>query len=154
MTGAIHDVIVTPQRVIPTDGGAVLHAMKRGDAGYGGFGEAYFSEIDHGAVRAWKRHQRMTLNLVVAAGAVRFVIYDDRAGSSSAGTYQVVVLSRADHHARLTVPPMLWVGFQGASPDTNLLLNIANLPHDPDEADRAPVDRFAFEWPHHPSSPS
>lgn len=142
----VHDVTLTPQRVIPTAGGAVLHGMKRDDPGYAGFGEVYLSEIDHGVVRAWKRHRHMTLNLVVAAGAVRFVIHDDRPGSPSAGTFQEVLLSRDGTHGRLTVPPGLWVGFQGASPGLNLLLNVADLGHDPDESDRAPLARFPFHW--------
>ena len=33
-----------------------------------GFEEAYFSLIDKDAVKAWKRHKTMTLNLVVPLG--------------------------------------------------------------------------------------
>ena len=146
MTGGIHDIALHPQRIIPTEGGAVLHAMKAGDNTFCGFGEAYVSEITGGSIRAWKRHQRMTLNLVVVQGSVRFVIHDDRPGSPTQGRFHEVLLSRDKNHARLTVPPLLWLGFQGIAQPTSMLLNIANLEHDPEEVDREPMNHFRFDW--------
>ena len=67
------DILVTPLRRIETAGGDVLHAMKKTDAGYTGFGEAYFSWVSAGAIKAWKRHTQMTMNVVVPVGQVRFV---------------------------------------------------------------------------------
>ena len=74
----ITGVLQTPLKMIDVPGGDVLRAMKRSDLGYLGFGEAYFSTVELGAVKAWKRHRKMVLNLIVPIGAVRFVIYDDR----------------------------------------------------------------------------
>ena len=54
----IKDVIVTRLNVIDTPGGNVLHGMKKSSSGYSGFGEAYFSQIDRGAIKAWKRHKK------------------------------------------------------------------------------------------------
>ena len=104
----IEGVIVTPQTIIEVPGGDVLHAMKCHDPGYSGFGEAYFSTIEPGLVKAWKRHREMTLNLVVPMGAIRFVIFDDREGSSSQGAYHEIVISRESYN-RLTVPPMVFL---------------------------------------------
>ena len=42
-----------------------MHGIKKNDTGYVGFGEVYFSYINPKAVKAWKKHNRMTLNLVV-----------------------------------------------------------------------------------------
>ena len=61
----INDVFITPLRIIDTNGGNVLHAMKNDSPGPFGFGEAYFSEIEFKMIKAWKRHREMTLNLVV-----------------------------------------------------------------------------------------
>ena len=68
-------ILVTPLKRIPTNGGEVMHALKKKDHCFKGFGEAYFSWIDYKAIRAWKCHQRMTLNLVVPLGVVRFVFH-------------------------------------------------------------------------------
>jgi len=66
----IEDVLITPLSIIDTVGGDVLHAMKCTDNGYNGFGEAYFSIINKGMTKGWKRHREMVLNLVVAVGEV------------------------------------------------------------------------------------
>lgn len=141
----IDGVLLTPLSRIPTAGGDVYHAMKRSDPGFRGFGEAYFSTISYGAVKAWKRHRRMTLNLVVPAGDIRFSVYDDREGSPTYRRFQEVDLS-PDHYCRLTVPPMLWMGFEGMGQGLNLLLNIADIPHELDEVDRLDVAAIAYDW--------
>ena len=145
MEGSIDGVLLVPMKIIDTLGGDVLHGMKRSDSGYVGFGEAYYSRVESGAIKAWKRHRSMTLNLTVPHGAVRFVIFDDRVGSSSCGLFQEVELS-TQHYSRLTVPPMVWTGFQGASQETSLLFNIASIPHDPAEVDRKMIDEIDYQW--------
>ena len=142
----IDGVLLTPLKVINVPGGDVLHGMKCSDSGYLGFGEAYFSEVEPGAVKAWKRHKKMTLNLVVPMGAVRFIIFDDRQNSKSNGKYQEVILSRNNNYSRLTVPPLVWMGFQGIDDKTSMLLNIADVEHVPEEADRKEMNEIKYDW--------
>ena len=141
----IRDVLITPLKIIPVAGGDVFHAMKRSDAGFAGFSEAYFSTIEHEAIKPWKRHREMTLNIVVPAGEIRFVIFDDRLGSESFGVKQEVRLSK-DNYCRLTVPPMLWMAFQGIHPNASILLNVADIEHDPSEVDRVELDSISYDW--------
>ncbi len=144
-TSNIDGVLLTPLKVINVEGGDVLHGMKCSDSGYLGFGEAYFSTVDTAVVKAWKRHHHMTLNLIVPIGEVRFVIYDDRHDSVSHGQYQEVVLSKGNY-CRLTVPPMVWMGFQGIGDSKNMLLNIADIEHRPEEADRKEINAIKYDW--------
>jgi dTDP-4-dehydrorhamnose 3,5-epimerase len=141
----IEGVMVTPLKIINVPGGDVLHAMKSSDPGYDGFGEAYFSTVELGATKAWKRHQKMTLNLVVPVGSVRFILFDDRSNASSYGWFQQVELSK-EHYCRLTIPPMIWVGFQGIYDGVSTLLNIANIQHQVDEVDRKEMKEIEFDW--------
>ena len=141
----IEGVVVTPLAIVDVKGGDVLHAMKTVDEGFSGFGEAYFSKVNYGAVKGWKRHRQMTLNLIVPQGKVRFVLFDDRASSLTNGHYQDIVLS-LDQYQRLTVPPLVWGAFQGLAEPDSLLLNIASIPHDPTEADQKPINQFEYEW--------
>ena len=136
---------LTPQRRIRVPGGDVLHAMRAGDAGFSGFGEAYLSLVGSGAVKGWRRHNRMVMNLVVVSGEVRFAIVDDRE-PTPAMTYFQLSPNREETHARLTVPPGLWTAFQGAGRRESVVLNLANLPHDPTEADTRPLDAFDLAW--------
>ena len=143
---AINGVITTPLSIINTKGGDVFHAMKMSDQGYLGFGEAYFSTIEPKAIKGWKRHREMVLNLVVPIGSVRFILYDDRENQDNLNQFQEVILSIADGYARLTVPPMIWVGFQGLSRQASLVLNIANMEHSSEEIDRKELEEIKFNW--------
>ena len=71
----LDDIFVIPLKRVSTIGGDVMHAIKKSDIGFNGFGEVYFSWVDQGAIKAWKCHQRMTLNLVVPLGEVRMVFH-------------------------------------------------------------------------------
>ncbi len=139
----IKDVLITKLDVIDTPGGNVMHAMKESSTGYAGFGEAYFSQVEKGAIKAWKRHQKMTLNLVVPVGEIRFVLFDDREVSNT--QFQEVIISK-DNYCRLTVPPMIWMGFQGLSGAGSMLLNIANIEHNPHEVDKRNIEQIEFNW--------
>lgn len=139
-TVKLTDIQVTPLKRIPVAGGDVLHALRRSDPGFNGFGEAYFSILNIGAIKGWKMHQRMTLNLVVPSGEVRFVFLTP---DGSARSEQVIGDSC---YARLTVPPMVWFGFQGLATPSSLILNIADIPHDPNEVLRKPLEAFAYRW--------
>jgi dTDP-4-dehydrorhamnose 3,5-epimerase len=139
----IKDVLITPLSIIDTPGGNVLHGMKKSDSGFFGFSEAYFSCLEFNAIKAWKRHKEMTLNLIVPVGKIRFVLFDDREGVKK--QFQEVVISR-DNYCRLTVPPKVWIGFQGKSNDGAMLLNIANMVHDFKEAERVSIEKIKYNW--------
>ena len=140
----IDGVYCTKLNIISTPGGDVLHAMKNIDNGFVDFGEAYFSEIEFDKVKAWKRHTKMTLNLVVPIGRIKFVLFDDRMPGHSI-QFQEIKMSR-ENYFRLTIPPMIWVGFQGLYEPGSLLLNISDIPHNPDEVDNKSINEIDFDW--------
>lgn len=137
------DYSLTPLKIIDVEGGNVLHAIKKNDSGFKDFGEAYFSIVETGAIKAWKRHRRMTLNLVVPVGEVRFVMCSSI--KEKTPVFHEVVLSKANYY-RLTVPPMVWLGFQGLSNEPSMLLNVSDIPHDPEESDRVNSEYVEFDW--------
>tara|TARA_B110001469_G_C9631031_1_gene315669 strand:- start:1159 stop:1629 length:471 start_codon:yes stop_codon:yes gene_type:complete len=145
VTAGIGGVILTPLKIIDVEGGDVLHGMKKSDTGYMGFGEAYFSMIKPGVIKAWKRHHKMNLNLIVPIGTVRFVLYDDRANSLTNGIYQEVILSQVNYF-RLTIPPNIWVGFQCIDQNISMLLNIADIEHIAEESDKKGLNDIKYSW--------
>lgn len=130
-------VILTQLKRIKHPKGDVLHAIKSSDEGFSGFGEAYFSTIKKGAVKGWKKHTEMILNLVVIRGEIEFVIYN---GSC----FFNVKLSK-NNYQRLTVKPNLWLSFRGID-NENILLNIASIEHNPDESDNRSLDSIDYNW--------
>ena len=137
-------LIITPLKIISTEKGSVRHGLKKSDPGYLGFGEAYFSEVARGEVKGWKKHTLMNMNLVIVSGAIRFVIYDDRETSKTQNSFFEIVLSLSNYQ-RLTVPAGLWMAFQGVS-DSNLLMNLASIEHDPTEVLQVPLSTISYHW--------
>lgn len=131
----VEGVVLTPLKRIFHPKGDVFHGMKKSDPGFAGFEEAYFSTIHHGDTKSWKKHLKMTLNFVVPMGAIRIVVYDDRVASQTKGRFFDVTLGN-DNYQRITIPPDVWVAFNGVGSELNLLLNVANLEHDPMEVVR------------------
>jgi dTDP-4-dehydrorhamnose 3,5-epimerase len=117
--------------------------MKASDMGYAGFGEAYFSWINPGNIKAWKRHTRMVMNLVVPIGMVRFVFHLEN--EQPAKNFRVIDIGR-DNYARITVPFGIWFGFQGLETPHNLVLNVSNIVHQPDEVERKSLNEIKFDW--------
>lgn len=139
-------VTLHPLKHIVVPKGDIYHALKATDEGFAGFGEAYFSQIEHGQAKGWKRHNRMVLNLVVPVGAVKFVIYDDRAGSATKGQFFEVVLSPESNYQRLTVAPGLWMAFYGVGEGLSMLMDIIPEPHDPSEGDRKDLSKIPYQF--------
>ncbi len=126
----IEGVVVTKLKTITDDRGSVYRGLRRSESTFRDFGEAYFSSINKNTVKGWKLHRQMTLNIVVPVGSVRFALVRDP--GSERCVFWEVELSLANY-ARLTVPPNIWMAFQGRE-ESNLLLNIADIEHDPTEA--------------------
>lgn len=139
----LSDILITPLRRIDTLGGDVLHAMKIGDEGYAGFGEAYFTWVSSGTVKAWKRHTRMSMNLVVPVGHIRLVFCLVCADGSEQFRVEDIGV---DRYSRITVPPGIWFGFQGLKATESLMLNIANISHDPTEVERLTLADINYVW--------
>lgn len=129
---------LTPLPRIPTAGGEVLKAMRSDETGAVDVAEAYFSRVDPGAIRAWKLHTEMTVNVVVPHGHVRFVVADD-------GRFLEYDLGPDHAYARLTITPGTWFGFQGG-PEGGLVLNLADVLHRPDEGRSRELADFDYAW--------
>ena len=138
---SLDDILVTPLKRIPTVGGDVLHALKKTDAGFDSFGEIYFSWVEQGAIKAWKYHKRMTLNLVVPVGEVSFVFHL----TNQKNSFRTENIGE-ERYVRLTVPPGIWFGFQGIALGRSLLMNLADIEHDPEEVLNKPVSNFFYDW--------
>jgi dTDP-4-dehydrorhamnose 3,5-epimerase len=140
----IDGVLLTPLKRVFHPSGDILHAMKASSPGFNGFGEAYFSTVKQDYIKGWKRHNRLTLNLVVPVGSIRFVICDDRGAKKDAPEFFDVAINK-DNYSRLTIPPGVWVCFKGLF-ETNLLMNIIAEEHDMAESDNIPFADIKYDF--------
>jgi len=119
--------------------GNIFHALKYTDKTFNGFEEAYFSEVNFRDIKGWKQHTEMILNLVVPVGKILFVILDP-----NKKFYGEYVLGE-NNYGRLTIPPGYWLAFIGLTNKRNLLLNVSNLLHDPNEQYNCSVEMVDFD---------
>lgn len=143
----IDGVRIQPLRQIPDERGKIMHMLRRDDPWFQQFGEIYFSMVYPGVVKGWHLHKRMTLNYAVVAGSIKLALYDDRAGSATAGETQEIVMGTGNY-VLVTVPPGVWNGFKGVGTDSAIVANCATEPHDPDEIVRKdPMTRdIPYDW--------
>jgi dTDP-4-dehydrorhamnose 3,5-epimerase len=143
----IEGVVITPQRQICDERGKVMKMLSREDKVFLEFGEIYFSCVYPGAIKGWHLHRRMTLNYAVPHGRIKFVLYDDRAGSPTRGEAQEVFMG-PDNYCLVTVPPLIWNGFKGLGSEMAIVANCASISHDPAEIERRdPFDAsIPYDW--------
>jgi dTDP-4-dehydrorhamnose 3,5-epimerase len=135
------EVSVTKLPKIDQDNGQVMHGIKASDINFVGFGEAYFSTVAHKKTKGWKLHKKMTLNLLVPHGEIRIIVHDGFMGNDPIIPILDITLGKKNY-SRISVPPGYWVAFTGISQESNILLNIASIEHDPSEAINKPLNFF------------
>ena len=143
----IHDIKVTPLKIISDDRGKVMHMLRKDSAIFKSFGEIYFSTIFENSIKAWHLHKDSTLNYACVKGKVKLVLFDDRKNSSSKGNYQELILS-PENYFLVTIPPNIWNGFKGLDKSESIIANCLTLPHDEKEMVRKePFDKiFNYNW--------
>lgn len=143
----IDGVIVTPLRQFFDERGRVMHMLREDSPVFTRFGEVYFSCTHPGAIKAWHRHKRMTLNYTVVYGEIKCVLFDDRPDSPTRGQVQELFVS-PENYCLVTIPPLIWNGFKGIGDKSAIVANCSTLPHDPDEIERkSPFDAsIPYDW--------
>ena len=130
---------LTRLSIIEDEKGPIMHALKNSDDAFKRFGEIYFSEIYFGKIKGWKRHLKMHMNLIVPEGLVKFVFYDAKLNNFE--EYEIGI----KNYFRISVPPGLWFAFKGLE-KRNLVMNIADIEHDPNESEKKNLLDIRYSW--------
>ena len=143
----IHDVKITPLKIISDDRGKVMHMLRNDNPIFHSFGEIYFSTIYKDSIKAWHLHKESTLNYACIKGSVKLVLFDERPESPSKGKYQEINLS-PENYFLVTIPPNIWNGFKGLYKPESIIANCLNLPHNEKEMVRKDHSdkKFNYKW--------
>ena len=117
-----------------------MHGLKKSDEGFNGFGEVYYSWVDFGFIKAWKKHSKMTMNLMVPFGNVKFVFFDPK------NKIFISKIVGIDNYIRITVSPDVWFGFMGKYKKRSLVVNFANIEHSDNEVEKKQINKFDYDW--------
>ena len=143
----IDGVSIQRLKQIVDERGKVMHMLRADSPLFTKFGEIYFSIVNPGVVKAWKKHYKMTQYFAVPVGKIRLVIFDDRKESSTYKNVEVFEIGE-EHYCLIKIPPSLWYGFQGDSKIPALIVNCTDIPHDPEESERLDVfdKKIPYNW--------
>ena len=140
----INGVLFTDEKIISSPLGNVKRACTQDSIGFKGFGEVYFSEVNQNKIKGWKLHKNMTVNLIVPVGEVMIAMYDERVNSKTYKNNCHKVIGNSCYQ-RITIPNNIWFAFKGLAKE-NLIMNIANIKHCPEESVSKPLDNISFDW--------
>ncbi|WP_205676468.1 dTDP-4-dehydrorhamnose 3,5-epimerase [Alteromonas portus] len=132
-------VFISSEKIIDNEKGNIRHIVKASSTAFTTFGEAYFTEINFNERKGWKKHLKMTLNLITCYGEVLFYFVHPQSGE----IFKIMISSK--NNIRLTVRPGIWFCFEGVGISSNLVLNIASIAHDPSESENRPLDFYFGE---------
>ena len=132
-------IILTSLEKIYHPKGDILKVIKKSESEFSEFGEAYFSVINKSEIKGWKKHKKMISNLLVITGEVEFVFHNENSKE-----FLNIKLSQKNYK-RITVKPGLWMAFRGIEKH-NILFNLSNIEHDPDEAINIDLNKIDYKW--------
>ena len=132
-------VILTPIEKIKVEGVDIIKNIKAGDLGYKNFKETYYSFINFGKKKGWKKHKEMTLNLTCPFGEVNFVFSEDLENFESITLNDMSLM-------RITIYPGIWVAFQGLKKPFSIVNNVADLIHNEVEIERKNLNEVNYDW--------
>ena len=132
-------IILTPLKKIYHPKGEILKAIAKSDPLFSEFGEAYFSMINQGDIKGWKKHTKMISNLIVVTGEIEFVFHNEITKE-----FFNIKISQ-NNYKRLTIKPGLLMAFRGIMKH-NILFNLSNIEHDPNETINLDLNKIDYTW--------
>lgn len=144
----INGVKLTNLKQITDTRGAVFHIMRKDSESFYDFGEAYISKVNGSIIKGWKFHSRMKQNFTVIFGKMKIVLFDNRDKSETKGSINEFLLDDLENYFRLTIPENIWYSFKSLNKDFTLLLNIADIVHNPSESENLEINNkvIPYKW--------
>lgn len=133
---------VIPQKIIKNKKGDIIRVLRlRGlKKDNFKFRESYFTKIKYKNIKGWKLHKKMTLNLFVALGAVKFVFFSEKKNIFKE------IISTDKNCLRIKVPPKTWVAFKGIKKPISIILNICDVVHSKREVISVSLNKIKYNW--------
>ena len=119
--------------------GNVLRGFRKTDKYPGISAEIYFSWINKKAIKGWKLHKKMTMNLIVPVGTIKFVFYED-------SKFKEIIIGDKNY-SRIYVPNNIFFAFQNLSTKKSLVVNNASIIHQKkNEIVTKKLNEIDYQW--------
>ena len=127
-------------KIINNPKGDILLGINKKDKNFKKFSELYFSKINYNKIKAWKKHSKATMNILVPFGEIKFVIYDDKKKIF----YSEIIGEK--YYNLLTIFPKVTFGFMGLNKPYSILANLSNYINDINEYKNIEINKINFDW--------
>lgn len=106
-------------------------------ASYGRISHVYVTTCLPGVVKAWHKHEKQTDRFILLAGRLLVGLHNEIL------TKRIVLMP---FDSVLEIHPGVWHGFSAIGTEEAIVLNCTDVPYDPTDELRMPVDSFEFDW--------
>ena len=132
----IEGVVLRPARPIPDKRGEVTEILdpRWGDVG-GPLVYAYQISLRPNAVKGWVQHLKQDDRLFLVRGAVRWALFDHRAGSPTAGQLNLLTVTERNP-SLLVIPRGVFHAVENLGPHEAVLVNLPTAPYDHEDPDK------------------
>ena len=143
----LEGVKIEPLAIFPNEKGNVMHMLRCHSALFKQFGEVYFSYVNPGHVKGWKKHLKQTQHFAVPLGNIHLILYDDRKDSSTHGEIQEIDFG-IQNYCLVKLPPQVWYAFKTNDDEKAMVVNCTDIPHDPHESISLDLDdpSIPYSW--------
>lgn len=135
-------VMCTKRIIISHPDGDIYRCWRSDEEEDGRLSEVYVSKIKPKCVKAWKKHNEMTMRLVCPVGSVRFVFAVHR---DTGWDFSEHIIGE-DAYDMLIVQPGVVFGFQSVCDYESTVINLSNILHREEEVTRYDRSEIPFEW--------
>ena len=125
-------------KTIKNSKGNILKILSSKNKNFKKIKEVYFSYVKSGSIKAWKKHNKIYLNLLVIKGRVKFVFFDGKENFKN-------ILISENSNKRIYIPSGIWFGFKGLN-KKNLILSISSGIANEDEISRKNIKDIKYNW--------
>ena len=133
------DIKIRKLSIIENNKGDVLKGFLKSENRDIDIKEVYFSEINPNEIKAWKKHKKMTSNLIAVKGEIKIVI------QKKDKSFITEIISKKNYKM-VSIPPNFWFGFKCTGSEVGMLVNISNEEHDDLESDQLDIEKIVFDW--------
>tara|TARA_S200000501_G_scaffold315765_1_gene308232 strand:- start:1370 stop:1780 length:411 start_codon:yes stop_codon:yes gene_type:complete len=133
------DIKIRKLSIIGNNKGDVLKGFLKSENRDIDIKEVYFSEINPNEIKAWKKHKKMTSNLIAVKGEIKIVI------QKKDKSFITEIISKKNYKM-VSIPPNFWFGFKCTGSEVGMLVNISNEEHDDLESDQLDIEKIVFDW--------
>src|SRR3989338_1939308 len=129
----IDGVLIQPLKRYEDEKGKVMRMVRCDDVFFKKFGEIYFSCVNPGHIKGWKKHLVQNQHFAVVNGMLKLVLFDDRKDSPTKGDVQELEFGEPNYML-VRVPANIWYAFTAAGREPAMIANCTDIPHDPKES--------------------